>query len=58
MKPLMAKSGGYSDNRRCARVLFWRKGTGEYECHVARSARNDNYLRSLVQFMQHKVPSP
>ena len=56
-KPLLVKSGGFTGDGKCARLLFWRPGTGEYECYVALyAARNDNYLRSLVEFMEHKVP--
>jgi hypothetical protein len=38
-------------------VLFFRVGSGFYPCKVAKGfARNDRYLRSLISFMQHKVP--
>jgi len=38
-------------------VLFFRVGSGFHPCKVDKIvARNDRYLRSLVDFMQHKVP--
>jgi hypothetical protein len=41
----------------CFVVHFYRRGTGYYPCLIARNcAHNEAYLRSLVEFMQHKVP--
>jgi hypothetical protein len=38
-------------------ILFFRVGSGFYPCTVDKvMARNDRYLRSLISFMQHKVP--
>jgi hypothetical protein len=42
----------------CVVVNFYREGTGLYPCHVHKPAarKNEDYLRSLIKFMQHKVP--
>ena len=41
----------------CVVVMFFRVGSGFYPCFVAKSgARSDDYLRGLINFMQHKVP--
>jgi hypothetical protein len=38
-------------------VNFFRLGTGFFPCLIAKKvARNDDYLRSIVSFMQNKVP--
>jgi hypothetical protein len=55
---LKIRPAGYTA-RGEAIVQFYRRGTSYYDCLVSvAAARNDAYLRSLVQFMQHKVPHP
>jgi hypothetical protein len=52
---LQVTRGGEQEG--CFVVIFYRVGSGYYSCLVSKlTARNDAYLRSLVTFMQHKVP--
>jgi hypothetical protein len=58
MRRLQVRPAGYT-SRGEAIVHFFRRGTGYYPCLVCvAAARNDNYLRSLVEFMQFRVPQP